>query len=118
MPDAQARQMWMQDLKSLNFEPLRAVAAELANMGGYAEHYAHTDPEGAVEWCPARPVRGLANRTQVSRQCPGRQVARLISQSIRRKGPFPLDILISRHPAVQQKSFAFPNISLDQKHTR
>jgi hypothetical protein len=48
MPDAQASQMWMQDLKSLNFEPLRAVAAELANMGGYAEHYAHTDPEGAL----------------------------------------------------------------------
>lgn len=38
----------MQDIKSLNFEPLRAVYPELANMGGYAEHYAHTDPESAL----------------------------------------------------------------------
>lgn len=48
MPDAITRQMWMQDLRSLNFEPLRAVYPELANMGGYAEHYAHTDPESAL----------------------------------------------------------------------
>lgn len=40
--------MLMQDIKSLNFEPLRAVYPELANMGGYAEHYAHTDPESAL----------------------------------------------------------------------
>ena len=40
--------MQMQDLKSLNFEPLRAVYPELANMGGYAEHYAHSDPESAL----------------------------------------------------------------------
>ena len=40
--------MLMQDLKSLNFEPLRAVYPELANMGGYAEHYAHSDPAGAL----------------------------------------------------------------------
>jgi type I restriction enzyme R subunit len=40
--------MLMQDLKSLNFEPLRARFPELANMGGYAEHYAHMDPEGAL----------------------------------------------------------------------
>lgn len=40
--------MLMQDIKSLNFEPLRAVYPELANMGGYAEHYAHTDPESAM----------------------------------------------------------------------
>lgn len=38
----------MQDIKSLNFEPLRAVYPELANMGGYAEHYAHTDPGSAL----------------------------------------------------------------------
>lgn len=38
----------MQDIKSLNFEPLRAAYPELANMGGYAEHYAHTDPESAL----------------------------------------------------------------------
>ena len=38
----------MQDLKSLNFEPLRSVYPELANMGGYAEHYAHSDPESAL----------------------------------------------------------------------
>ncbi len=38
----------MQDLKSLNFEPLRAVCPELANMGGYAEHYAYTDPESSL----------------------------------------------------------------------
>ena len=38
----------MQDLYSLNFEPLRAVYPELANMGGYAEHYAHSDPESAL----------------------------------------------------------------------
>jgi type I restriction enzyme R subunit len=48
MPDANTRQMWMQDLRSLNFEPLRAVYPELANMGGYAEHYAHSDPESAL----------------------------------------------------------------------
>lgn len=48
MPDAKTRQMWMQDLRSLNFEPLRAAYPELANMGGYAEHYAHTDPESAL----------------------------------------------------------------------
>ncbi len=41
-------QMLMQDLRSLNFEPLRAVYPELANMGGYAEHYAHSDPESAL----------------------------------------------------------------------
>ncbi len=40
--------MLMQDIKSLNFEPLRAAYPELANMGGYAEHYAHTDPESAL----------------------------------------------------------------------
>ena len=38
----------MQDLTSLNFEPLRSVWPELANMGGYAEHYAHSDPESAL----------------------------------------------------------------------
>lgn len=38
----------MQDIKSLNFEPLRAAYPELANMGGYAEQYAHTDPESAL----------------------------------------------------------------------
>lgn len=38
----------MLDIKSLNFEPLRAACPELANMGGYAEHYAHTDPESAL----------------------------------------------------------------------
>lgn len=40
--------MLMKDIKSLNFEPLRAAYPELANMGGYAEHYAHTDPESAL----------------------------------------------------------------------
>lgn len=40
--------MIMQDLRSLNFEPLRPVWPELANMGGYAEHYAHSDPEGSL----------------------------------------------------------------------
>jgi type I restriction enzyme R subunit len=48
MPDASARQMWMQDLRSLNFEQLRPVNPELAMMGGYAEHYAHSDPESAL----------------------------------------------------------------------
>ena len=43
-----ASQTSMQDIKSLNFEPLRAAYPELANMGGYAEHYAHTDPESAL----------------------------------------------------------------------
>jgi len=38
----------MQALKSLNFEPLRAVFPELANMAGYAEHYAHSDPESSL----------------------------------------------------------------------
>ncbi|TXH39051.1 MAG: DUF4145 domain-containing protein, partial [Burkholderiaceae bacterium] len=41
-------QIQMQDIQSLNFEPLRAVCPELANMGGYAEHYAHSDPESAL----------------------------------------------------------------------
>ncbi len=40
--------MLMQDIKSLNFEPLRNTAPELANMGGYAEHYAYSDPEAAL----------------------------------------------------------------------
>lgn len=43
MPD-----MWMQDRPSTNFEPLRARHAELANMGGFAEAYAHGDPESAL----------------------------------------------------------------------
>lgn len=43
-----ASQMSMQDIKSLNFEPLRVAYPELANMGGYAEHYAHSDPESAL----------------------------------------------------------------------
>lgn len=40
--------MLMQDIKSLNFEPLRPNYPELANMGGYAEHYAWTDAESAL----------------------------------------------------------------------
>jgi type I restriction enzyme R subunit len=48
MNATKAHQVSMQDIKSLNFEPLRAVYPELANMGGYAEHYAHTDPESAL----------------------------------------------------------------------
>lgn len=48
MPDVNTCQIWMQDLRSLNFEPLRATYPELANMGGYAEHYAHSDPESAL----------------------------------------------------------------------
>lgn len=43
-----ASQMSMQDIKSLNFEPLRRAYPDLANMGGYAEHYAYTDPESAL----------------------------------------------------------------------
>lgn len=48
MISQRATQLVMQDLKSLNFEPLRAVYPELANMGGYAEHYAHSDPESSL----------------------------------------------------------------------
>lgn len=48
MTATKASQMLVQDIKSLNFEPLRAAYPELANMGGYAEHYAHTDPESAL----------------------------------------------------------------------
>ena len=40
--------MLMQDIQSLNFEPLRAAYADLANMGGYAEHYAYSDAESAL----------------------------------------------------------------------
>lgn len=47
-PNVRTVQIWMQDLRSLNFEPLRAVYPELANMGGHAEHYAHSDPESAL----------------------------------------------------------------------
>lgn len=43
-----ANQVSMQNITSLNFEPLRAVYPELANMGGYAEHYAHSDPESSL----------------------------------------------------------------------
>ncbi|WP_345534741.1 DEAD/DEAH box helicase family protein [Viridibacterium curvum] len=38
----------MQDIRSLNFEPLRPTYPELANMGGYAEHYAYSDAESAL----------------------------------------------------------------------
>ena len=38
----------MQELKSLNFEPLRPVYPDLANMGGHGEHYAYADPESAL----------------------------------------------------------------------
>ncbi|MDR7052596.1 type I restriction enzyme R subunit [Duganella sp. 3397] len=48
MNSTKAEQVSMQEIKSMNFEPLRAVYPELANMGGYAEHYAHTDPESAL----------------------------------------------------------------------
>lgn len=40
--------MLMQDIQSLNFEPLRRSYPELANMGGYAENYAYADPESAL----------------------------------------------------------------------
>lgn len=40
--------MEMQERKSLNFEPLRPTHADLANLGGYAEHYVHADPESAL----------------------------------------------------------------------
>jgi len=40
--------MLMQDIKSMNFEPLRAAYPELANMGGYAENYVYSDPESAL----------------------------------------------------------------------
>lgn len=40
--------MLMQDIKSLNFEPLRSTSPELANMGGHAEHYAYSDPESSL----------------------------------------------------------------------
>ncbi|WP_174377421.1 hypothetical protein [Thauera terpenica] len=40
--------MWMQERSSLNFEPLRSHHAELASMGGFAEHYAFSDPESAL----------------------------------------------------------------------
>lgn len=40
--------MLMQDLTSLNFEPLRTRLPDLANMAAHAEHYAHSDPQGAL----------------------------------------------------------------------
>lgn len=40
--------MYMQDSSSLNFEILRAHWPEMANMGAYAEQYAHSDPESAL----------------------------------------------------------------------
>ena len=40
--------MWMQERSSLNFEPLRSHHAELASVGGFAEHYAFSDPESAL----------------------------------------------------------------------
>jgi type I restriction enzyme R subunit len=52
-----APQNWMQDIRSLNFEPLRSVWPELANMGGYAEHYAYSDPESSLV-----KLRGFAER--------------------------------------------------------
>lgn len=38
----------MQERASLNFEPLRGAHSELANVDGFAEHYAHTGPESAL----------------------------------------------------------------------
>lgn len=38
----------MQNIRSLNFEPLRTAYPELANMGGYAENYAYSDPESSL----------------------------------------------------------------------
>lgn len=35
-------------MQSINFEFLRAGAPDLAELGGFAEHYAHTDPASAV----------------------------------------------------------------------
>ena len=40
--------MWMQNLPSLNFEPLRASYPELADLAAHAEHYLHSDPESAL----------------------------------------------------------------------
>ncbi|WP_273430580.1 DEAD/DEAH box helicase family protein [Chitinibacter tainanensis] len=40
--------MLMQDLQSLNFEPLRSTYPELANLAAHAEQYLHTDPESAL----------------------------------------------------------------------
>ena len=40
--------MWMQELPSINFEPLRASYPELANLAAHAEHYLHGDPESAL----------------------------------------------------------------------
>jgi len=40
--------MWMQELPSINFEPLRASYPELANLAAHAEHYLHNDPESAL----------------------------------------------------------------------
>lgn len=38
----------MQELQSLNFEPLRASYPELANLAAHAEQYLHADPESAL----------------------------------------------------------------------
>ena len=43
MPDT-----WMQELPSINFEPLRASHPDLANLAAYAEQYLHRDPESAL----------------------------------------------------------------------
>jgi type I restriction enzyme R subunit len=45
MPNANARQMFMQDVRSLNIEPFLPVCPELVNMSIHAGHYAHSDPE-------------------------------------------------------------------------
>ena len=35
-------------MKSINFEFLRATRPELAEFGGFAEQYTHSDPPGAL----------------------------------------------------------------------
>lgn len=36
-------------MKSLNFEILRKERSVIADLGGYAEHYAYSDPSSALE---------------------------------------------------------------------
>lgn len=89
MPDAKARQMWMQDLRSLNFEPLRAVFPDLANMGGYAKHYAHLDPESSLVPIEKQLANEARNRCDWATQHRGAFIPRGMQLTFRCAANFP-----------------------------
>ena len=107
-PNARAVPMWMQDLTSLNFEPLRPVWPELANMGGYAEHYAHTDPESALVKLRSfaeRSVDHIYNKLKLQRAPQSNFLDLLNNASFRMVATdLPLDKLVMESTGIYWKS--------------